>query len=265
MLDRIAKLIALAENASTVAEAEAAFGKAQALASKYAIDLEVARLQAAPKVREVPVQRIVRIGEKGKRANPNLVMLYTTIGRANDVRCLVAQDSTWVQAHGFPSDLDATAALWSALAVTMTRFADAHVKDKNAPWRQETTYDWNTGERKPVSGQGARRSFNEGFTDRIGERLQEARKASIVEADEAQAAPVADGGSLPVSMALVLKDKGAEVEQHMWAEYERRHGRRRPGSWRGNRSSGTRSSSAESSGRQAADRTNLSGRKAVGA
>lgn len=271
MIDRIAKLIALAENASTVEEAEAAFAKAQQLASKFAIDLELARLQAAPKVREVPESRIIRIGEKGKRANANLILLFTTIARANDVHCLIAHNSTWVDANGFPSDLDNTEALWSALAVTMTRFADAHVKDKNAPWRSEMTYDWHTGMPKPVTGQGARKSFCEGFMSRIGERLREARKASIDAADLAREEERAtmggelDGSTLPSSMALVLKDKSAEVEQHMWAAYEAKYGKRKPGSWKGGRSSATHSSSARNAGRSAANSASLTGRRAVGA
>jgi Protein of unknown function (DUF2786) len=268
MIERIAKLIALAEAASTVEEAEAAFAKAQAIASKYAIDLEVARQQAAPKARQTPVTRTVRIGEKGKRSNAPLILLFTTIGSANDVHCLIAHNSTFVEASGFPSDLDNVEAIWSSLAVVMTRFADAHVKDKNAAWRSETDYDWHTGECKPVTGQGARRSFNEGFTWRIGDRLRDARKESIQEADTAHADDLAlDGGSenLPVSMALVLKDKSAEVEAHQWAEYERKYGKRRAGSWRGGQSSGTRSSSSNSAGAAAADRASLQGRRAVGA
>jgi Protein of unknown function (DUF2786) len=269
MIERIAKLIALAENAATAEEAEAAFQKAQQLASKYAIDLEVARRQAAPKAREVPVTRTIRIGEKGKRSNAMLILLFSTIGRANDVRCLIATDSTFVEASGFPSDLDTVEALWSSLAAAMTRFADALVRDKSAAWRSETTYDWHTGEPKAVSAQGARRSFCEGFMYRIGERLQEARKASIQEADHFHAEQIASGAveaaNLPSSMALALKDKGAEVEAHQWAQFERKYGKRRPGSWKGGRSSGTYSTSASSAGRAAADRASLSGRRAVGA
>jgi hypothetical protein len=274
MIERIAKLIALAESASTVEEAEAAFAKAQQLASKYAIDLEVARQQAAPKARQTPITRTIRIGEKGKRANASLIELFTTIGSANDVHCLIAHNSTWVEAHGMPSDLDNTEALWSSLAATMTRFADAHVRDKNAPWRSETVYVpsndyYRSGEFKPVSGQGARKSFNEGFTWRISARLREARKASIEEADHFHAeqhAAIENGSdNLPSSMALVLKDKSTEVKAHMWAEYERKYGKRRPGSWRGGRSNGTRSSSANAAGASAADRASLQGRKAVSA
>jgi hypothetical protein len=273
MIDRIAKLIALAESASTVAEAEAAFAKAQGLASKYAIDIEMARLQAAPKERQSPVSRTVRIGEKGKRANANLVLLFTAIGRANDVRCLIAVDSTFVSAHGFPSDLDTTEALWSSLAVTMTRFADALVKDKGAAWRSETVYVpssdyYRHGEYKPVSAQGARKSFCDGFLHRIEERLQEARKASIQEADHFhrdQAVAAGSAENLPVGMALVLKDKGAEVEAHMWSAYAAKYGKRKPGSWKGGSSSARHSSSAHDAGRAAADRASLSGRRAVGA
>lgn len=276
MIDRIAKLIALAEAAGTVEEAEAAFAKAQELATRHQIDLELARLQAAPKARQTPVQRVITIGVRGKRSNASLVELFDTIGRANDVKCLIAHDSTRVYAHGFPSDLDTTEALWSSLAATMTRFADAHVRDKNAPWRSETVevydpYAW-TYITKPISGQAARRSFNDGFRWRIAERLQKARQESIKVAEhfhqEQQATGEISGSTLPSSMALVLKEKATEVEEFMWAEDKRKYGkdrRNRIGSWKGGRSSTAHSSSAASAGRSAANSAALSGRKAVGA
>jgi hypothetical protein len=274
MLERIAKLIALAENASTVAEAEAAFAKAQELASRHSIDLEVARQAAAPKERETPIMRVVRIGEKGKRSNPVLINLFSSIGSANDVQILIAHNSTFVEAYGLPSDIDTVEALWASLAITMTRFADAHVKDKNAPWRSETYEEYNRYtwgyEVKKVTGQGARRSFCDGFTGRIGTRLRQARDTSIQEADrhfhdEAVAAGEIEGGSdnLPSSMALVLKDKRKEVDEFMDADYKRRWGNRKAGAWRGGRSSGTSSSSSRSAGRDAADRASLSSRRGI--
>lgn len=276
MTARIAKLLELAEKAATSAEAEAAFAKAQELATKFAIDMEVARRSHAPKERQRPERRNVVIGEKGKRANASLVRLYSNIAAANDVTILIAYDSTVVYGHGVPSDLDAVEALWASLATTMTRLGDELVRDKNAAWRQETVRVWSDSAwdyvDKKVSGQGARRSFYDSFTYRIGQRLKEAREASIKEADNhfhneeaSMAAVFSDSGNLPSSTALVLKEKRKEVEEFMYDDYKRRHGGRKPGTWRGGQSSGTRSSSASDAGRRAADSVNLSGRKAVGA
>ena len=274
MIERIAKLIALAENASTVAEAEAAFAKAQELATRHAIDLEVARRAAAPKQRETPTQRNIRVGEKGKHANKPLINLYSRIADSNDVTILIARDSTYIIGHGMPSDLDAVDALWVSLATTMTRFADALVRDKNAEWRTETVQVWNEREwryeDKPVSGQGARRSFCDGFIQRIGERLRDARKAAVAEADthfhhDATVAVTGGADNVPSSMALVLKEKKVEVESYMWSQYEQKYGRKRPrGGWNGG-SNATGSYSARSAGSRAADHVNLSGRRGISA
>jgi hypothetical protein len=274
MLDKIAKLLALAEAAGTSEEAEAAFAKAQSLASRYAIDLEVARRAAAPKAREVPTTRTVTIGEKGKRANKPLILLYSRIADANDVELLIASNSTMVYATGMPSDLDHVEAMWSGLATTMVRLGDQLIRDKNAPWRSETARVFNERtweyEEKPVSGQGARRSFYDGFIGRIGERLRDARLEAVKEADhfhnDGEQAAAGDESGAVHGMALVLKEKRAEVEEAQWAWYERNYGkRRRPrGGWSG-RSSGTHSGTARAAGHAAANRASLSGRKAVGA
>jgi uncharacterized protein DUF2786 len=267
MIDRIAKLLALAEGAKTPEEAEAAFGKAQELASRYAIDLELARLRTAPKVREKPIKKTVRIGEAGQRGNAALVKLFIAIGAANDVSVLIAHNSTYVIAHGMPSDIEATEALWASLATAMVRFADAHVRDKNAPWRSEMAWSDRHWEMRPVTAQGARVSFYQGFTSRIGARLMEARQVVVAEAEthfhDDNAAAI-EASTLPSSMALVLKEKRVEVEEFMNAEYRRLYGRGPRGSWRGGRSTATRSESSRSAGRAAANRADLGGRRGIG-
>jgi hypothetical protein len=275
MIDRIAKLLALAEAASTPAEAEAAFAKAQTLASKFSIDLEMARRTQAPTVRQKPIMRVIRIGEKGKHANAGLIKLFSRVADANDVDVLIARDSTFVEAYGLPSDIDTTEAVWMSLATAMTRHGDALVRDKNAEWRTERVQVWDdrlwrTVE-KPMTGQSARKSFYNGFTSRIAARLMEAREASIKQADSDHFhndAPVGavgsvDGAALPSSMALVLKEKKAEVTDFMWKDYERRYGKRRAGAWRGGQSSTAHSRSAAAAGRATADRTDLGSRSAI--
>lgn len=278
MLERIAKLLAQAEGASNTNEAEAYFAKAQELASRHAIDLELARRAAAPKEREKPVRRHILVGERGKRANKPLINLFLGIAASNDVKVYIANNSTFVDAFGVPSDLDATEALWTSLAATMVRFGNAHIADKNAAWRTETVWVegrgyWDEGERKPISGQSARRSFYDGYTSRISQRLRLARKEAIAAADAEAAShfheaeePVAElaagTANLPSSMALVLKEKYSEVEQYALDDYKRRWGRAPRGSWRGS-SGGSHSGSSHSAGRAAADRTPLSSTKAI--
>lgn len=273
MIDKIAKLLALAENAGTEAEAEAAFAKAQALASAHAIDLEVARRAAAPAKRETPIKRTIQIGEKGKHANKPLINLFSAVAHANDVELLIAFNSTYVIAHGMPSDIDMTEAVWSSLAAAMVRFGNAHVKNPDAAWRKEIVSVWSDRKwdyiEKPVTAQGARRSFYDGFTSRIGMRLIEARDASIQKADAdhfhnsgADGAAGGGGENLPSSMALVLKEKRAEVREFMYDDYRRKYGRAPRGSWNGG-SNAAFSGSSRSAGSAAADRVNLSGRRSI--
>jgi len=278
VIERIAKLLALAEAASTTAEAEAAFAKAQELASRHAIDLEVARVRQADRnKREVPTTRTITIGIKGTHANKPLVLLYDAIARNNDISVLIAADSTTIYPTGFPSDLDAADALWASLAVTMTKFGDALVKDKNAEWRTETTRVWSDRtyayEEKPVTGQGARRAFYDGFTDRISTRLAEARREAVVEAearhftdDAAEIEAAAGADNLPSSMALVLKEKKAEVVEAQEAWFQDRYGRprrSRRGGWNGG-SNSRRSSTARAAGWAAGGNASLSGQRGIG-
>jgi len=274
MIGRIAKLLALAEAAGTTAEAEAAFSKAQELASKSSIDLEVARQALAPKRRETPVTRVVTVGEKGRHANASLIKLFLEVGRSNDLEVLIAHNSTYVRLFGMPSDIDAAEAIWASLAVAMTRFGDELVRDKGAAWRAETVrvgfdHDRHEPVVKRVTGQSARRSFAEGFIQRIGERLMDARAAAIRDADDhfhndAAVAGEIPGSTLPSSMALVLRNKKEEVESFMYDDYKKRYGRSRPGSsWRGGGSTTARSVSAGAAGRAAADGVSLGGKRSI--
>lgn len=271
---KIAKLLTLAENAGTEAEAHAAFAKAQELASRHAIDLELARRAAAPKQRQTPTKRRITIGEKGKHANKPLVNLLLKIADANDVECLISAQSTYVVAFGMPSDIDAAEAMWASLATTMTRFGDQHVRDKNAAWRSETVTVWNNRDweyvTKPISAQSARRSFFDGFVSRIGVRLMEAREASIKQADEHfhnSGEPVAavtgsSDANLPSSMALVLKEKRQEVNAYLYDDFRRQYGRAPRASYNGG-SNGQHSASSSRAGRAAADRVDLGGRRGI--
>jgi Protein of unknown function (DUF2786) len=272
MVERIAKLLALGEAAGTPQEAEAAFAKAQQLASKHSIDVELARRASKPKERQTPIMRVIRVGEKGKHANAPLISLFSEIAAVNDVRILIAHNSTFVEAHGFPTDIDATEASWVSIALFMVKHADALVRDKNAAWRSETYMDWDNYEwtrvEKKVTGQGARKSFYRDFTFAIGRRLDQIRQESIKQADEqinedinAHAGITAgdDAPNLPSSMALVVREKKAEIEDFMWDNYEKRYGKRKAGSWKGGGSSSGHSSSAAAAGREAAQRVNLGG------
>ena len=129
MLDRLSKILNQAENASTEAEAEAFFARAQQLATRYSIDLAVARQHTAKQQkRETPETRHVRVGKPRERGNAEKVQLFSAIAGANDVRIDIARDSTIVFPYGFPSDLDVVEALFAHLSVQMVTAAGAYLK-----------------------------------------------------------------------------------------------------------------------------------------
>ena len=128
MLARIAALLRQAEGTDNAHEAEAFMAAAQRLATATAIDLAVARSHSAQRTAaQLPVQRTVTIGEAGTRGLRTYVQLFVGIAGANDVRCDVASNSTFVYAYGFAEDIDATHALYSSLVLQMVRASEAYI------------------------------------------------------------------------------------------------------------------------------------------
>ena len=82
---------------------------AQRLATATSIDLAVARSHADKRTpAQTPIQRTITIGAAGTRGLRTYVQLFAVIASANDVRCDVASNSTFVYAYGFVEDIDAT-------------------------------------------------------------------------------------------------------------------------------------------------------------
>lgn len=221
MLERIAKLLAKAENAATQEEAETYFAKAQELATLHQISLAEAHL-AKGKSTSVLTQRMITVGERGKQANAHLVLLFVAIAHQNDVRCELARNSTWLRAYGFSDDIDTVELMWSRIAPIMVRLGEEYL-DEGA-WRSETTYrskkvrhtyrlggsEWTEVEeewgRWPITKQSARASFYEGFRASISSRLRDMRARTIAEAD-----PIHTPDSHETTAALVLAKKAESV------------------------------------------------------
>src|SRR5680860_876100 len=88
MLTRIGGLLRQAESTDNPHEAEAFMEAAQRLATMTSIDLTVARSHIAGKEkRPVPIQRVIQIGEPGKKGLRTFVALFLAITHANDVKC----------------------------------------------------------------------------------------------------------------------------------------------------------------------------------
>ncbi|WP_231390194.1 DUF2786 domain-containing protein [Nocardia sp. CNY236] len=235
MLTRIGGLLRKAESTDNEHEADAFLAAAQRLATKSSIDLAVARAHISGRERKpTPVQRVITIGEPGKRGLRTYVHLFVAIASANDVHCDVARTSTQVYAYGFPADIDACAALYASLLVQMVRASDLYIK--SGAYRSATMEKIVVAQRGgrrvrhrarvPVAGVTARLNFHMAFADRVGRRL------AAVKADtEAQARAEADGAARGTnafpSVAVALRDKEIELRDFYARASQAR------GTWRG--------------------------------
>jgi hypothetical protein len=229
MLARIAALLRQAEGTDNAHEAEAFMAAAQRLATATSIDLAVARSHAASRTAaQVPTQRTITIGEPGSRGLRTYVQLFAAIAAANDVRCDVASNSTFVYAYGFAEDIDTSHALYASLVVQMVRACDAYLA---------------TGAHRPTPTITARLNFQLAFGARIGRRLAQARDEARHEAT--QAAAGAPGTE------LALRNKEIELKDHYRAQSKAR------GTWRATTSSAGYSSAARRAGDRAGQQARL--------
>jgi hypothetical protein len=229
MLARIAALLRQAEGTDNVHEAEAFMTAAQRLATATAIDLAVARAHSATRTKaQAPVQRTVTIGTAGARGLRTYVQLFVVIASANDVRCDVASNSTFVYAYGFAEDIDASHALYASLVVQMVRASDCYIT---------------SGAHRPTPTITARLNFQLAFGARIGQRLVEARDQARREAQE-------DSGRAP-GTAIALRDKDLELKDFYRSASSAR------GTWQASRASAGYSSAARRAGDRAGKRARL--------
>jgi hypothetical protein len=209
VLDKIGKLLAQAEGTSNEHEAEAFVTRAQELATHYAVDLELARArQAARRLKDADEafeQRTLQVGERGRRGNRQLVMLYVVVAAANDVMVNVANDSTFVIGFGYAADLDVVERLWASLATQMAGAAGRRLRAGEHRKARVAAVSW-------------RLSFYEGWLHAVQTRLEQARARVLQQ-------PV-EGAT---SGALVLRAKAERVRAFHDKASEAR------GTWRGSR------------------------------
>lgn len=231
MLVRIAALLRQAEGTDNTHEAEAFMAAAQRLATATSIDLAVARSHAATRSpAQAPTQRTITIGAAGSKGLRTYVQLFVVIALANDVRCDVASNSTFVYAYGFTEDIDASHALYASLVVQMVRACDAYI---------------GSGAHRPTPTITARLNFQLAFGARVGQRLAEARDQVRTQAT--------NGRDRSPGTALALRNK--EIELH---DYYRDASKAR-GTWQASRASAGYSSAARRAGDRAGRRARLGG------
>ncbi|MEZ0578514.1 TIGR04338 family metallohydrolase [Nocardioides sp. MH1] len=257
-LAKLAKLLRQAERASNEHERAAFLSKAQALATRHSVALAIARAHTAKEEgREQPVAENYRIGERGKRGLARYVRLLLNIAHANDVRCTISHDSTALTLHGFPSDIAVTKAIYESLLVQMVADCERHlrsgVRDEQEKW-DPSRRRWTV---RPVATITARLAFYEAYAWRIGERLDEARAATLAAAVGPDDGPEASGET-----ALALRQKELDVHD-FFAESLRRNNVR--GTWSADRRTSVNDApTAAQEGLRAADRARLSEEKALG-
>lgn len=229
MLARIAALLRQAENTENAHEAEAFMTAAQRLATTTSIDLAVARAHAATRTAaQTPVQRTVTIGAAGTKGLRTYVQLFVAIAIANDVKCDVASNSTFVYAYGFAEDIDATHALYAGLVVQMVKASDSYIA---------------TGAHKPTPTITARLNFHLAFGARIGQRLGEARDEATRQATH--------GADQRPGTAVALRNKDIELKSFY------REASKARGTWRATSASAGYSSAARRAGDRAGKRARL--------
>ncbi|MCV7420862.1 DUF2786 domain-containing protein [Mycobacterium yunnanensis] len=229
MLARIAALLRQAENTENPHEAEAFMSAAQRLATTTSIDLAVARAHSATRTAaQTPVQRTITIGEAGSKGLRTYVQLFVAIALANDVKCDVASNSTFVYAYGFAEDIDATHALYASLVVQMVKASDAYIA---------------SGAHRPTATITARLNFHLAFGGRVGQRLAEAR-------DEARQAATTGRDHQP-GTAVALRNKDVELKSFYRSASKAR------GTWRASSASAGYSSAARRAGDRAGRRARL--------
>lgn len=229
MLARIAALLRQAEGTDNVHEAEAFMAAAQRLATATSIDLAVARSHSEQRTKaQTPVQRTITIGEAGTRGLRTYVQLFVLIAAANDVKCDVASNSTFVHAYGFAEDIDASHALYASLVMQMVKASEAYIA---------------SGAHRPTPTITARLNFQLAFGARIGQRLTEAREEALAEATK-------QSDSSP-GTAIALRDKDLELK-----DFYRQASQAR-GTWRATSATAGYSSAARRAGDRAGRRARL--------
>ena len=222
-LARIAALLRQAEGTDNPHEADAFMSAAQRLATATSIDLAVARSHSEERTKaQMPVQRTITIGSAGARGLRTYVQLFTVIAHANDVKCDVASNSTFVYAYGFPEDIDSSHALYASLVTQMVKASQTYIS---------------SGAHRPTPTITARLNFQLAFGARIGQRLAQAREDARRDAT--------NGRNSQPGTAIALRDKDLELKDFYRETSQAR------GTWRATSATAGYSSAARRAGDRA--------------
>lgn len=274
MLDKIAKLLNQAENAGTQEESDVFMQKAQQLADIHSVSLHKARMHTESKQRTVPIQKTIKIGDRGTRGLKTLAELFSAVAGPNGVKLLYATNGSRVYAYGYQEDIEMTEAIYASLLTQQARELAAFQASES--WKNDTVYvegywqyidyngkpckkaesydqEWVESKWKTPTWLTARINFQQSYAEHIRRRLYEAKReaeAQMVEDDKASEEEVG------FSTELVLASKREEVAKIFDVAASK------AGVYEGY--AGTKSNEGRRAGRDAASRASLSQSTAIG-
>jgi len=166
-LERVRALLAKAEATTFPAEAEAYTAKAQELISRHSLD---EALLAAGSATVVPYARRIGVDHPYESEKASLL---SAVARANRCQVVWSPEFGFATVFGFDADIDAVDLLHTSLLVQAHRaMARTEPPGGKAGRARLKTF---------------RQSFLVGYAVRIGERLAEASRAALAQADDAAA------------------------------------------------------------------------------
>lgn len=198
--EQLEQLLAKAESAGLdTPEGQIFMNAVQRKAARASIDLAMLRKNKDAKDKEGPkgttvISRSYEMGTKGDRGSGAYTNLFWAIADVNDVK--VIMNDREVTAYGVESDIDYVYTLYKVVVVQMIE-ARARYIDTDE-WREDG-----------VNIHAARRSFCQGYIERIKRRLWNAQQEAEAEAREQYGRQATD---------IVLADKKQQVRKMYYAD-----------------------------------------------
>lgn len=196
-VEKVRKLLAKAEGASTPKEAEAFFAKAQTLISKWEIEeAELAEARAAGDVNwDITFRSYPLSSYSPNQDSVAMQCVAKAMGlRAFQIPYVRGQQKSSTEVFGTDEDLDRFEMMWASVSLQMTRF----MKELENP-------NWNRNELRRF-----RLGFKVGFGSRIGERIEAARNRQT--GKDCSKALVLVGKSEAIELALPDDLKSSKVK-----------------------------------------------------
>ena len=193
VVDKIRKLMALADKAGTPEEAELAFAKAQELMVKHAIDEANLRSEGHTVDSEPIVVHVIHLGKRDEIKAAKM-LLYVLVGQANQCRVLDAtkyRDEVHIVGHKSSAEF---------VEMLVANILIQYAGERTKAWKEYQARYKVRGMQPPESRFKWVNGFAWGYAQRIGERLKETSSTTATKSK---------GGE------LALRDKSALVDDWM--------------------------------------------------